>query len=332
MCVVILVLWQGVVLPGLPPSRWVPDWDREQIVWTGPTLGPFFCGQNLDGCRVVVAGDSRVRAGILGDDLDREGMGPSALLWGPGALTHELVAGLVDMTPRRLVLGLNVQSISKKQAVAAHLVLREPLPELNTKALPQELAAWTAGWRDVLTARGLTAEQVDLELPRLAHAVGQRALARGASPASIDHRLGVLVDGWRDALVRVVSPSLWREGWMPLAVEQDVVDFYASLLPVTPDLTRMQNLDATGRHLAQLVAAGWEVVCVRMPTSAGLAEVEDGLLPPEAFAEMCAELGVPYLDHQRSAYRTLDAVHLSPEEGRRFSLDLARQLERQLGW
>lgn len=77
---------------------------------------------------------------------------------------------------------------------------------------------------------------------------------------------------------------------------------------------------------------GWEVVCLRLPIHPELADLEDVHVPPELVEQLCSQLGLPLLDHRRGNYATLDGSHMGPNESRRFSSDLAVELERRLGW
>ena len=77
-----------------------------------------------------------------------------------------------------------------------------------------------------------------------------------------------------------------------------------------------------------LVGEGWTVVCVRLPTNPDLRAVEDDAFAPSRFTEFCAGLGVEYHDLGAGAegYSSRDGSHLLPDEGRRFSRELAVRL------
>lgn len=319
-------------MPSLPPAPWAPDWDRERLAWLGPTRGPFFCGQDLDAARLVLAGDSRLGAGLDPRELDDAGLGPVARVWGPGALAYELVPAAGTLGARRLVLALSALALCKKQAVAAHVILREPLPRWDPGRVDAGLLAWRTGWRHELQALGFSAAQIGSELDPLAGALRRLQLADRLHPAAIDERLGAAADRARRALVRPIEPADWDTAFLPAASLAATLDYYAALLPRTPPEHLTANLESTRRELAALVAQGWEVVCLRLPIDARLAALEDAVLAPERLAGLCAGLGLPLLDQRSAAYETLDGSHLAAHEVARFSSDLARELRRGQAW
>lgn len=202
-----LGLWQTQVVPMLPPEPYRPELERERLVWLQPSKGPFFCGQDLEQARLLLVGDSRVNPGVDPGDLDAQGLGPSARIWGPNALLHELLSSVATLPPRRLLVAISTGSLGRKEALVAHHVLRAPPPRFRGPDSLHQGRRWEAERRADLLAQGLEPTTFGAELAELAAALRRESLHAGLWPAAIDHRLGDALHQLRCSLVRSVSTS-----------------------------------------------------------------------------------------------------------------------------
>ena len=98
-------------------------------------------------------------------------------------------------------------------------------------------------------------------------------------------------------------------------------------------LLREENRPALDERLAELAtelvamrAAGWTIVCVRLPAEFGVEVVENKAFPRAKFAGMCADIDVPYLDLFGGGYATTDGSHLLGLDADRASTEIARWL------
>lgn len=157
---------------------------------------------------------------------------------------------------------------------------------------------------------------------------------RQTTSRRVDSALGVWLQETRNALVRPITTRHWRGGaWFVQKQRADkrLRDFKQWLKQST-GRERYANLTALMTRLEDMQARGWEIVCVRLPLHEDVLTVEESALPPEYFEQMCAKLGVPYLQYQRAPYETVDGSHLRVREALRFSGNLVRDIRRETGW
>jgi len=130
--------------------------------------------------------------------------------------------------------------------------------------------------------------------------------------------------------LRPLEARHWGHGWFERPSSAASLAWYSELLaPATRD-ARARRLDALEGELRALQNEGWQIACLRMPTGPALREVEEAALPTARFEDLCARLGLPFLDAWRADSTTADGSHLTPAEALRFSTRLAPDLARVL--
>ncbi|MEZ6016045.1 MAG: hypothetical protein R3F49_13075 [Planctomycetota bacterium] len=142
----------------------------------------------------------------------------------------------------------------------------------------------------------------------------------------IDGDLGGAFRLWKRELARPIDTRHWNTGWFERATSAASLAWYTELLgPETRD-ARSARLTALENELRALINDGWDVTCLRTPVGPALRDIEEDALPAARFTELCARLGVPFLDEWRADYATSDGSHLTPAEAARFSAALAPRL------
>jgi len=172
--------------------------------------------------------------------------------------------------------------------------------------------------------------------PRLVE-VFQELLAdeRGGRTATerIDERLGASVRSFVRSAVPPIRTASWHEAWFhPVDRPKAALNWLRPRLREETRAQRLENLAPIAEEMRLMREAGWEIVCVRLPLSRGVAELEDGAFAPGHLREMCAAAGVPYLDYSGEPYHTYDGHHLTIAEARRFTRALVQDLRREVGW
>lgn len=142
----------------------------------------------------------------------------------------------------------------------------------------------------------------------------------------IDERLDDEVDVWRRKTFRTWEPNPWGGGEAGVVLEPRRHEgIYIGLLGLKTREKRRERVAELQASLASIVRDGWRVACVRLPVSEGMRKLEDDAFPPEQFTQVCAELGIPYLDMKDASYQTSDASHL-------LGADAERCTERIADW
>lgn len=142
----------------------------------------------------------------------------------------------------------------------------------------------------------------------------------------IDERLDDEVDVWRRRTFFTWEPNPWGGGEAGVVLEPRRHEgTYIGLLGLKTRDKRRERVSVMQADLASMIKDGWRVACVRFPVSEGMRKLEDDAFPPEQFTQVCAELGIPYLDMKESDYQTSDASHL-------LGADAERCTERIADW
>jgi hypothetical protein len=146
----------------------------------------------------------------------------------------------------------------------------------------------------------------------------------------IDDYLGQCGESLRGSLVTTVDARVWRDGWFYKSNEAKSDSFYFKLVSRDPE-RRMEELERFKIELRGLRRRGIEVACVRLPVSRSLRDIEDAHFPPALLEQACREVGIAFVDYARHGYKTHDGSHLAASDSRRFTRDLAADLQRA-GW
>ncbi len=147
----------------------------------------------------------------------------------------------------------------------------------------------------------------------------------------LDDQLDGSVDVTRQQWLRPIDPSYYKT-WTKLdAIEPErQVGVYIDLLAQhKPE--RLAGYQRLRTNLARLQQRGYRIACVRLPVMSKLEMVEDREFDPRLWREMCAELGLPYLDGFGSGDRfgTSDGSHLVGRDGEVFTIELGKWLKEQ---
>lgn len=148
----------------------------------------------------------------------------------------------------------------------------------------------------------------------------------------VDQRLDDELDVLRQKLLRTTELSTWLRG--PSATHREPrrqEGMYAGLVGESTRAKRDERLVELTAALGEMRDAGWQIACVRLPAERGVEQIEDQGFAPERFRDMCAGLGVPYLDMTGGDYATSDGSHLLGFEADRASAVIAAWLI-GLGW
>jgi hypothetical protein len=142
----------------------------------------------------------------------------------------------------------------------------------------------------------------------------------------IDERLDDEVDVWRRKTFFTWEPNPWGGGEAGVVLEPRRHEgTYIGLLGLKTRDKRRERVSVMQADLASMIKDGWRVACVRFPVSEGMRKLEDDAFPSEQFTQVCAELGIPYLDMKDTDYQTSDASHL-------LGADAERCTERIADW
>lgn len=217
------------------------------------------------------------------------------------------------------------------------------IPEVLARegvAHPMVLMGPAAQLRDVLgVARGLPQRRLVLGLSPLSVSapvipecgvILARELAR-TSTDRIDERFGHQLRAAHRALVRPLEPRHWFEGWFQRNSADDDQPYYRRLLGPETREQRAERLRALEAELRALRAAGWEIVCVRLPIAPTMRAVENEAFERTEFDALCRRVGLPYFDDIEAEYPTSDSSHLTPAAARAYSASFAARLD-ELGW
>lgn len=140
----------------------------------------------------------------------------------------------------------------------------------------------------------------------------------------IDTRLSMMIDVFRQRLVRTLEPRDWTIGAPETHLEPErLAGLYSKLMGDEFHDIRQEQFEELRQNLHEMRDAGWRILCVRLPASSIVEGIEDKGFPPEQFREMCAELGFPLLDLSGRNYQTSDGTHLLGEDAEAMTLVLA---------
>jgi hypothetical protein len=129
----------------------------------------------------------------------------------------------------------------------------------------------------------------------------------------------------------LVASDLWRRGWdFPFNPKRNSASYKRQLREETR-AQRGIEFALLEQSLRSLVSEGIEVICVRLPISRELMGVEQSDRRLRVYGQMCARVGVPYLDYSLEDYVTYDGSHLARDEAERLSRALVADL-RKRGW
>lgn len=168
------------------------------------------------------------------------------------------------------------------------------------------------------------------EMPRLVRSLDterERSLMQ-----RIDKRLDDELDVFRQKLLRTTELSTWLRG--PMATHREPrrqEGLYGGLVGESTRAPREERLLELTTMLREMRDAGWQIACVRLPAERGVERVEDAGFAPERFRDLCAGLGLPYLDMSGGDYMTSDGSHLLGFEADRASEVIAAWVL-GLGW
>lgn len=127
----------------------------------------------------------------------------------------------------------------------------------------------------------------------------------------IDARLSDVLDVFRRRMVRTLEPGDWPIGAVERGPEPERLSgLYRELMGEKFRAARQERFGELRRDLRDLRDTGRRILCVRLPASSTIEAVEDAGFPPEQFADLCTELGFPFLDLTGRNYRTADGTHL----------------------
>jgi hypothetical protein len=317
--------WQLVVVPRLPPAIFHGEGDDGPLVWIEPH-GMFLSHGDVHAADLLFVGDSRMSDGIDFDALDAAGVDDAAMLWAASARLVDLLPAVRELPARRLVVGFSILSLERPRAGAATEVVRGSAPPASPEDLDRRLAQWGDEQVAQLVTKGFDQDEAQLVVDRMAELQRAHVLRQGWSPRAIDRRLDDWADAVRDACVRTVSTELWRESWFYEIDPAKSNPVYVARVRQELPRDRQDTLERVGELLTGLVDDGWVVVCVRLPVSDELRAIEELALPSSAFSDLCAALGVRYLDYSAAPYSTRDGSHLLAPDAARFTERLVDEL------
>jgi hypothetical protein len=149
----------------------------------------------------------------------------------------------------------------------------------------------------------------------------------GWTTHKIDDALSEWLNSHRKRWLRRIHPGMWDDAWFGSRQPAGSVPFYRGLMRGQENRrARRARLAELETGLAALRDEGWRIVCVRLPVSEPVREVEAAGMQPDLIAAAVARLGLPFLDYYEADFETGDGSHLYPAEGRRMSARLARDL------
>lgn len=139
-------------------------------------------------------------------------------------------------------------------------------------------------------------------------------------PQRIDERLDDELDVLRQRMFWTLEPNPWGGGEAGVRIQpQRHEGIYRALLAESSRAERRRHFDVVHATLRDMIGAGWRIACVRLPATARMEAIEDEGFPPELIRNMCADLGVPYLDMTGGEYDTFDGSHLLGADAERAS-------------
>lgn len=141
-----------------------------------------------------------------------------------------------------------------------------------------------------------------------------------------------LLDGLRLDAVRTLQPRTWQESWFDRPESGVLQDFVRHALRRGSRAERWNQLQRVHVILTEVLDQGWEVICLRMPQSAAMLEVQDLAFPADAFPKLCKSLGIAYLDHSREPFPTKDGLHLTYRASLDYDRFVTQELRRRTDW
>ena len=318
--------WQSVVVPLLPPKVYDDNELEGTLIWAEP-LGVFETQGLVDQARTLVVGDSRARYDILLPDFASSGFEESAILWGPASKLNTLLDAARRYPARRLVVCLSTLSLCNTiRTTLAQFEQGEGPPELF-EGSDEALNEWRQRRITGLVADGRRSERAAEVVDGWLDFYGHNLPRSGWSRASLDSDLNQKLDWVRLSLVRAISTSTWRTSWDHLLDETSSEESYERNLEKRDLEEYQESCREIASQLARLREDGWKVVCVRLPVSDGLHELELRYVSDQSFEELCREAGVPYLDYSKYEGVTRDGSHLIQAEAVEFTRLLANDLK-----
>lgn len=122
---VLMVVYQLVLTPLFPEEYMRHDARVDTTVRIPGSPRVFHCIHDAERASVLVAGDSRVQRGLVLDELERGGLPRTAIVWGRGAKTLDLLELVRRYPSRRLVVALSTIGLYFQRAALT------PEPELS---------------------------------------------------------------------------------------------------------------------------------------------------------------------------------------------------------
>jgi len=325
---VLLVGWQVLLVPHLPPATLHVEADTSKIEWH-EGFGQFLRRGELHNPEILILGDSRVNDGIVLEELRAGGLERTSILWAGSGRLAKLLDIARDLPARRLVVALSVRSLEGPRGDPVAIALLGEAPPLTTEDLDARLQKWQAGQVEFLMSMGFAEEQATLVLDRMARMHREQVLDATPTTAGFDRRLDSSFSNLLSRYLRRISAATWQESWFPVidptksnAVYLEGIEHEA---PGSRDYTRKKVI-AMLRGLRQ---DGFQVVCLRMPVAPELRAIEERVFSQQDFADLARAGGVAFLDYSRAEFHTRDGSHLLAEDARRFSRLLAAELRKR---
>ena len=311
----ILAAWKvmgkdQVPIAGLDPVR------GERHLWVAPNKGPVWCGHGTDKAKVILAGDSRARAGIdllLAESL---GSGSMALAWGMGAKTEVLIeAFLADPNPRSMVVALSPIGLVGSPNPTVEETLREWQPAFDHTKTYQEVRDWMEIEEAHLVAEGFDPAYAKASLGwwAMLHRKSRRSYLRETSildTHGIDTYLGHFADRSRNLLLNPIEPAAWNLGFLRQEDRRRSDDAYQGVMKKSRAAELRKNAQSLALVLGKLKDRGWRLAAIRLPTDPGIRTIEDDGGAQDLIAGIVEELDIPFMDYGVWPDSSSDGSHL----------------------
>lgn len=144
--------WNRLVVPAFPDDRVGSHHTEVAVFQDVPTLrGPVYRYGEDAGSGLLIAGDSRVQAGIVAREFERAGLGPVCVLSGPSAQLFDLLQVAGGMQPRHLVICLSPLSVHWEMHAGMVAELEQGRDRWATAQIDSRLNEWVSVSRRRLT-------------------------------------------------------------------------------------------------------------------------------------------------------------------------------------
>ena len=331
----LVALWSLFVAPELPPHLRLAELEMFQDAHLVDGLpARYHATHDPRTAKVFIVGDSRVYEGISERTLAAGGVPNTTIVWDGGAQLEDLLDAVRAYPSRKLVTSLTPLGLywDKHHSSLDAELLELPAPGSAEEMTLADIETWSADATRALQGRGHESAQLERQIGLWKRGFRHVARSQRGGTARIDQQLSDAADLFRRIHVRSIGPAFWDRGWVEDPRPGRSTGIYQRHLHDDARDERVRAALRIREQLRQLKRDGWEIVCIRMPTSRSLRQIEDSSLPPDALLQLCRSAGVRFWDDSRKHYSTRDGSHLMHPDALEYSASLAERISAELGW